>query len=61
MYANYNAMQNNNSTSACAAEAAAFACALTVWGFAVLAMPFFVISVLLLAVVGIIRVSPFTA
>lgn len=61
MYANYNAMQNNNSTSAACAEAAAFACARNVLGFAVLAKPNFALSVLLLAVVGIIRVIPFTA
>jgi len=61
MYANYNAMQNNCSTSAIFAEAAAFGCALAVLGFAVLAKSIFAISVLILAVVGIIRVSPFTA
>ena len=65
MYANFNAMQNKCSTSAACAEAAAFACALTVLGFAVVAKAIFAISVLLcvqlLAVVGIIRVRPFTA
>ena len=65
MYAKYEVMQNNCSTSASCAEAAAFACALTVLGFAVLAKSIFAISVLLcvqlLAVVGIIRVSPVTA
>lgn len=61
MYANFNAMQNNCSTSAACAEAAAFACALTVLGFAVLAKSIFAISVLILVVVGIIRVSPQTA
>ena len=61
MYATYNAMQNNCSTSASCAEAAAFACALTVLGFAVLAKSIFAISVLILAVVEVIRVSPSTA
>ena len=65
MYANFNAMQNNCSTSAAYAEAAAFACALTVLGFALVAKSIFAVSVLLcvqlLAVVGIIRVSTPTA
>ena len=65
MYTNFNAMQNNCSTSAACAEAAAFACALAVLGFAVVAKSIFAISVLLcvqlLAVVGIIRISSFAA
>ena len=65
MYANFNAMQNNCSAAASCAEAAAFACALTVLGFAVVAKSIFAISVLLcvqlLAVAGIIRISTVTA
>jgi len=61
MYAKFNAMQNNCSTSAACVEAAAFACALNVLGFAVVAKSIFAISVLLcvqlLAVVGIVRIS----
>ena len=65
MYETFNVMQNNHSTSASCAEAAAFACSLAVLGFAVIAKSIFAISVLisvhLLGVVGIIRVSKQTA
>lgn len=65
MYAKFNAMQNNCSTSAVCAEAAASACALAVLGFALVAKSIFAISVLisvqLLAVLGLVRISRLTA
>lgn len=45
MYANYNAMQNNSTTSAMTAEAAASACAFLLLGSAILAESIFVLIV----------------